>query len=345
MHIRVKVAVVILNWNGRNLLEKFLPGVIRNSAGEAAVYVADNCSTDDSVAYLKNNFPDTGLILLEKNHGFAGGYNECLKNIDASYFILLNSDVEVTPGWITPVIEMMEKDHSIGACQPKILSHAQRDYFEYAGAAGGYLDYYGYPFCRGRIFTSIEKDTGQYDDVQQVFWASGACMFIRASVFKDLKGFDDTFFAHMEEIDLCWRIQRNGFKVMYHPGSVVYHVGGGTLPKSNPRKTYLNFRNNMLMLHKNLPSSRLFPVLVWRLLLDGIAGIKFLISESPADCFAVVKAHFYFYTHLFARIRIRKVSQPVKASPVSGIYKGFLVYDYFIGRIRKFGSLHKNRFL
>lgn len=342
----VKTAVVILNWNGKTLLEKFLPGVVNLSLDDADIYVADNCSSDGSVEFIKKNFPQVRLIINDKNYGFAGGYNICLKEIDAPYYILLNSDIEVTEGWIKPVISMMESDPTIAAAQPKIRAFGQRDYFEYAGASGGYIDHYGYPFCRGRIFNSLEKDEAQYNHAEQVFWASGACLFVRAEAFKLVNGFDETFFAHMEEIDLCWRLQRYGFKIMVQPASTVYHVGGGTLAKSNPRKTYLNFRNNLLMLHKNLPGSRLFSVILYRLFLDGIAAVKFLFSDSPADFTAVLKAHFYFYRHFISRLAIRKNAKPKsKDYSVSGVYCRNLVFEYFIRHKKKFTDLDKSKFI
>jgi len=287
----MKIAVVILNWNGKNFLRKFLPSVIRNS-GEAEIIVADNASTDDTIEMLGREFPGVTQIMNKKNFGFAGGYNEALKNIEADYFILLNSDVEVTPGWIMPVIDMMERDVSIAAAQPKILSHADPSSFEYAGAAGGFIDKYGYPFCRGRIFDSIEKDNGQYDDARRIFWATGACMFVRSSAFREAKGFDETFFAHMEEIDLCWRLQKAGGTIWYCPQSSVNHVGGGTLHKSNPHKTYLNFRNNLLMLYKNLAPKEFKKVYRFRMTFDFLAAVKFFAGTGNlADTRAVWRAH------------------------------------------------------
>ncbi len=273
----MKVAVVILNWNGQNFLRQFLPSVIEHS-GDAEIIVADNASTDDSLEVLTKEFPQVKQIINNSNLGFAGGYNEALKKVTADYFILLNSDVEVSANWISPVIEIMENDKTMAACQPKILSFADKTSFEYAGAGGGFIDKYGYPFCRGRIFNSLEKDNGQYNDLRRIFWASGACMFVRSSAFTKVNGFDENFFAHMEEIDLCWRIQKAGFTVWYCPNSTVYHVGGGTLLKTNPRKTYLNFRNNLFMLHKNCSSSEFKKVFRVRIILDVIAAVKFLIN-------------------------------------------------------------------
>lgn len=246
-----KTAVVILNWNGRKFLKKFLPDVIKFSKKDAEVIVADNASTDDSVAVLKADFPEIRIIENKSNGGFAKGYNQALKLIDAEYYILLNSDIEVTENWINPVIELMESDKNIAACQPKIRSYHEKEKFEYAGAAGGFIDKFGYPFCRGRIFQSLEEDKGQYDDTVEIFWATGAALFIRAELYHKLGGMDDDFFAHMEEIDLCWRLKNEGYKIMYCPKSTVYHVGGGTLPTSSSWKTYLNFRNNFFLIYKN----------------------------------------------------------------------------------------------
>jgi GT2 family glycosyltransferase len=287
-------AVVILNYNGLGFLKQFLPNVIENSP-EADVIIIDNCSTDHSLSFLKENFPQTQVICNEKNYGFAGGYNHGLAQIQHENLVLLNSDVEVTPNWLTPILKRAAENPSIAAIQPKLLDFNKREYFEYAGAAGGFLDKFGYAFCKGRIFDSLEKDLGQYQTPVDIFWATGASFFIKAKVFKDLGGFDERFFAHMEEIDLCWRIHNAGFTIQYEPSSVVYHVGGGTLNKTNPFKTYLNFRNNLAMLYKNLPSNKLFPVIFTRLILDGISSLKFLKDGNVKDFFAVAKAHFGFY--------------------------------------------------
>ncbi len=335
-----KTAVVILSWNGRKFLEQFLPDVIRFSQDEAEIIIADNASTDDSIEYLQLNFPQIRVIKIEKNAGYAGGYNIALKQIEAEYYVLLNSDVEVTEGWIKPVIEMMNKDSSLAACQPKIRSFYNKEYFEYAGAAGGYIDSLGYPFCRGRIFDTLEKDTGQYDDAVEVFWATGACMFVRSKVFHELGGFDETFFAHMEEIDLCWRMQSRDYKLMYCPTSVVYHVGGGTLPKNNPRKTYLNFRNNLLMIFKNVPGYKLFWIFLARFSLDGIAAIKFLFANHIHDFTAVIKAHFYFYMHLRYVFRKRRETQRGATNKVTkNVFRGSIVLKYYLGGKRKFTDL------
>jgi GT2 family glycosyltransferase len=303
----MKIAVVILNWNGSKLLGQFLPSVIRYSP-EATIYVADNASTDDSVDFVKTHFPSIQIIQNKANFGFAQGYNEALKNVDASIFALVNSDVEVTQNWLLPIIAAFEKEQQVAIIQPKILDFKNKDYFEYAGAAGGFIDKYGYPFCRGRIFETVEKDFHQYDDDCNIFWASGACFFIRSSVFNTLRGFDADFFAHQEEIDLCWRAFNKGHRVAYVSKSVVYHVGGATLQLGNPRKTFLNFRNSLLMLTKNLPKSQLYKVLFMRLLLDGIAGIQFILKGKLSHCVAIFKAHFSFYAAFPKNFRKRDVA-------------------------------------
>jgi len=290
-----RIAVVILNWNGKNFLEKFLPAVVSYSSDIAEIIVADNDSTDDSVAFLQANFPEVRIVGLDKNYGFAGGYNKALKQIKAEYYLLLNSDVEITENWLQPMLNLLDTDNKIVACQPKIKDFKNKDYFEYAGAAGGFMDRLGYPLCRGRIFDELEKDTGQYNDVVEVFWASGACLFIRSKEYHEFGGLDEFFFAHMEEIDLCWRLKNAGYKIMYCPDSTVYHVGGGTLNKIKPQKTFLNFRNSLLALHKNLPKNKRFIVILQRLLLDGLAGFKFLFSGKPNHAWAIIRAHFSFY--------------------------------------------------
>ena len=286
-----KVAVVILNWNGRKMLEKYLLSVVNFSKGEATVYVADNASTDDSMDFLKKNYPDVKTILLEKNWGFAGGYNKALAQIEAEYYVLLNSDIEVTHHWLTPLIEFMDNHPDTAACQPKLLSDNNRDAFEYAGAAGGFIDRLGYPFCRGRVFDTVEDDNGQYDYPLEVLWATGACLFIRANDYWECGGLDERFFAHNEEIDLCWRLRIKGRKIYCLPESAVYHLGGGTLPKGNPRKTFLNFRNNLTMLYKNLPDEELASVMRWRWLLDYVAALQTLVfNRNWGDCKAIYQA-------------------------------------------------------
>jgi len=290
----MKIAVVILNWNGEKLLEQFLPSVLHYSP-EASIYVADNASTDTSVTFVKSNFPTVQIIENKENLGFAGGYNQALKQVEADIYALVNSDIEVTENWLKPILETFENETKTAIIQPKILDFKNKKYFEYAGAAGGFIDKYGYPFCRGRIFETIEKDNGQYDDDCELLWASGACFFIRSEVYKELQGFDSDFFAHQEEIDLCWRAFNKGYTIKYNHNSEVYHVGGATLEHTNPRKTYLNFRNSLVMLTKNLPKSSLFTILLVRLILDGVAAIRFILQGNFLHCWAVLQAHFSFY--------------------------------------------------
>ncbi len=328
----MKTAVVILNWNGKHMLERFLPSVTAHTTGDAEVVIADNGSTDDSLAFLHDQYPTLRVIPLDKNYGFAEGYNRALAQIDADYYVLLNDDVEVTPNWIEPVIAQMRQNPQTAICQPKLLMYDQRDTFEYAGGAGGFIDKYGYPFCRGRIFTTLEQDHGQYDDAREIFWASGAAMFVRADVWKELGGLDGEFFAHMEEIDFCWRAKNAGYRVEYCPQSVVYHVGGGTLPKSNPRKTYLNFRNNMALLYKNLPQRRLAWVMVLRVVLDYVAAFKFLLERKPQEFWAVARAHKAFYRWLpQLKKRRRRDSKPVSCT-----LNSLLLIHYYLLRKKRF---------
>lgn len=285
----MKLAVVILNYNGASMLSRFLPSVLKYSPG-AEIVVADNASTDDSVAVLAAGFPAVRLIRLDRNYGFADGYNMALEQVDAEYCLLLNSDVEVTEGWLAPLLSFMESNPGAVACQPKILAYNNKTQFEYAGAAGGFIDRYGYPYCRGRLFDTVEEDNGQYNDVCRVFWATGAAMMVRSDAFRKAGGFDGRFFAHMEEIDLCWRMLARGGEIYVVPQSMVYHVGGATLKKSNPRKTFLNFRNNLLMLYKNLPVGELRGVMRVRALLDYVAALKFLLTGAWGDFKAVLRA-------------------------------------------------------
>jgi GT2 family glycosyltransferase len=327
-----KTAVVILNWNGKSFLEKFLPTVFTNSAS-ATIIVADNNSTDDSIAFLKSKYPSIRIIEIPENGGYSKGYNIALKQVEAEYYILLNSDIEVTPDWIEPVIKIMDADKSIAACQPKILDFNKREFFEYAGAAGGFIDHFGYPYCRGRLFNTLEKDNGQYNDNREIFWATGACMFVRAKDFHSIGGFDDDFFAHLEEIDLCWRLKSAGHKIYYCGESKIYHVGGGTLNKINPRKTFLNFRNSLFMLYKNLKPGKLFLLLYIRLKLDGVAGIKFLLEGSGKHTWAVVKAHASFYFNLSQLNKKRK--QTIHRNlDFKEVYKGSIVWEYFVKKKR-----------
>ena len=292
---KIKTAVIILNWNGKAWLEKFLP-TLQEYSQEATIFVADNASTDDSVDYVKINFPTVKIIINASNGGYAKGYNDVLKHIDSEYFVLINSDIEVTAGWLSPIIALMDNDKQIAACQPKILDYNNKNNFEYAGASGGFIDNLGYPFCRGRIFDSVEEDKGQYNDAIEVFWATGACLFVRAVHYNEVGGLDEDFFAHQEEIDMCWRLKNKRYKIMVEPKSVVYHVGGGTLNAGSPFKTHLNFRNNLFMLFKNLPTSSLFTIIPMRLVLDGVAALTFLNKEKGLEhVLAIAKAHFSFY--------------------------------------------------
>ena len=336
-----KVAVVILNYNGQSFLEEFLPTVIEHSQDVADIIVADNASTDNSVAFMREAFPNIRLILNDSNGGFSTGYNLALRQVEAEYYCLLNSDIEVTPHWIEPVVALMDSDPTIAACQPKILSYHNKDMFEYAGAGGGFIDRYGYPFCRGRVFQHLEHDLGQYDDVKEVFWATGACMFVRSDVYHHYGGLDDTFFAHMEEIDFCWRVKNEGYKVMYCPQSKVYHIGGGTLPKSSARKTYLNFRNNLSLLMKNLPGRAVFGTIAYRILLDWVAGIKFLAQGSLPDLWAVTRAHLSFYRHLPA---LRQKRKTLKHTKVSQVYQKNIVFKHFLGNKKLYTELNEKDF-
>lgn len=322
-----KIAIVILNWNGVKLLEQFLPSVIQFSQG-AQIYVADNASTDESVAFVQKNFPTVTLIKNSGNHGFAKGYNDALKGVEAEYYALVNSDIEVTENWLQPILDTFETEKQTVIVQPKILDFKNKAYFEYAGAAGGFIDKYGFPFCRGRIFDTIEKDNGQYDDPYEIFWASGACFFIRKKTYHELGGFDETFFAHQEEIDLCWRAQNEGYLIKYNPKSVVYHVGGATLNQENPRKTFLNFRNSLFMLVKNLPKKNLFFVIFFRMVLDGIAGIRFLMQGKFRHTLAILKAHLHFYLNSLKYLSKRSDLQIQKYYKTKSI-----VYTYYIKKL------------
>lgn len=332
------VAIVILNYNGSNYLRRFLPSVFTTSYNNKRIIVADNASTDDSIELLKEQFPLCELILLDQNYGFAGGYNKALQQVKSDYYILLNSDVEVDVAWIEPVIELMENDTNIAACQPKILSYHQKTHFEYAGAAGGWIDYLGYPFSRGRVFDYCEIDEGQYNDNQAIFWASGAAMFVRSEIFHTCKGFDDWFFAHMEEIDLCWRMQRAGYKIMACPKSVVYHMGGGTLPQGNKRKVYLNFRNNLVMLSKNLPLFEKLWKLPFRFLLDALFAWKNLLTGYPQSFIAILKAHISVIRWwLRKKEKNHLAKKPMKA--LTGVYLKSLIVAHFIKKKNRFSEI------
>lgn len=334
-----KVAVVILNYNTREFLEKFLPSVCLSDYVNLEIIVADNASTDDSVEFTKANFPQVKIISLDTNFGFTGGYNRALKGLEADYYILLNSDVEVDPNWIKPMVELAEKHPEIAAIQPKLLAWHDKAAFEYAGASGGYIDRYGFPFCRGRIFDSLEKDNLQYENAASVFWASGAALFIRSKVYHETGGLDEDFFAHMEEIDLCWRLKNAGHQVWICPQSKVYHVGGGTLQKTNPRKTYYNFRNGLILLLKNLPSGKVLPVILMRLLLDHVAAYRFLFQGKFADFKAIAAAHRHFILRLSYWKKKRKIVNGNKAFFGPEVLRGSIVWKHFVKKILRFSDL------
>lgn len=336
-----KVAVVILNYNGAQFLEQFLPAVVAHSQ-EADIIIADNASTDNSISLLKKSYPSLKLIVLQENLGYAGGYNEALSNLDHEYCVLLNSDIEVTPGWIAPIISYMDAHANVAACQPKILDFNAKDKFEYAGASGGFLDQMGYPYCRGRVFDTLEADLGQYDDIVATHWATGACMFVRTSAFKAAGGFDTDFFAHMEEIDLCWRFRLMGLSLYCIPQSQVFHVGGGTLNKINPRKTYLNFRNNLSMLFKNEPVLALLWKMPLKFGLDWAAALKFLLSQSWGHCWAVFRAQVDFILLIPKNLKKRKAIERNQNQSLqnSGI---LLPYQYFTKGKKTFAQLHQNQ--
>lgn len=339
-----RLAIVILNFNGQKFLAQFLPSVLQHADGHR-VYVADNASTDGSVAFLKANFPTIRVIELTRNSGYAGGYNEALYQIrkqygGATYYALVNSDIEPTPNWIAPIIRLMDRHARIAACQPRIRDYARPEYFEHAGAAGGFMDYLGYVFCRGRVFATFETDHGQYNDNRRVFWATGACLVVRADVFHQSGGFDADFFAHMEEIDWCWRIQRLGYEAWTCGESVVYHVGGGTLPKVNPHKTYLNYRNSLFMLYKNLPSRWLWAKIMYRLVLDGLSSALFIKQGQFADVWAIIRAHFAFYAHLPKLRRQRHLLRPQQQFSELPIVQKSIVWQYFVKGKKTFSEMN-----
>ncbi len=333
--IKNSISVVILNWNGLHFLENFLPSVVKFSQG-AEIIIADNSSTDKSVEFLKKEYPQVRIIQFETNHGFCKGYNLALRQIDSEYYVLLNSDVEVTENWLSPLIREAEKDQTVAVVQPKIKWYAQKDYFEYAGAAGGFIDKYGYPLCRGRVFNELEKDISQYEESSEIFWASGACFFIRSELYHKFGGLDEHFFAHMEEIDLCWTLLNHEYKIIYTPESTVYHVGGGTLPKSNPRKTYLNFRNGLFLMYKNLPDEIRSKRIFVRMFLDGLAAISFLLKFKFADFAAVVRAHVHYYQKRSELIVSDRRVNPLK---FNGYYNSSVVIDYFLRKKKKWSDL------
>lgn len=340
----VKTAIVILNWNGIRYLKMFLNKVIDNSLNaETEIYVADNGSTDGSVGWITANHREVKIIRLNKNHGFAEGYNLALEQIEARYFVLLNSDIEVSPHWLNPLISFLENNPDVASCQPKILSYNHRDHFEYAGAGGGFIDKYGYPLCRGRMFYKTERDEGQYDNEEDIFWSTGACMAVSSEAWKKCGGFDPSFFAHMEEIDLCWRFHRSGYRVSFIPESKIYHVGGGTLSYSSPFKTYLNFRNSLFMLYKNLPDKKLKKIIFLRKILDGIAALFFLFKGQFSSVKAVWNAHIDFYKNSGQlRTRRQEVLKLGSNEPAGLILNKSIVFEFYIRRHKTFNSLKIN---
>ncbi|MCS7229393.1 MAG: glycosyltransferase family 2 protein [Candidatus Kryptonium sp.] len=337
-----KVSVIILNWNTKHFLAEFLPTVIQTNYPNLEVIVADNGSTDGSANFVKENFKNVKLITFDKNYGFCGGYNRAVKFASGEYVVLLNSDIEVTPNWLNPIINFMEENKDVFACQPKLLSYFERNRFEYAGASGGFIDKLGYPFCRGRIFNYCEEDLGQYDEIKQVFWATGACMVIRKKFLDEIGFLDEDFFAHMEEIDLCWRANLHGYKIFCIPQSVVYHVGGGTLPKTNPKKTFFNYRNSLIMLEKNLALIELLFVIPLRLLFDILSAFVFLFKGNFGDFIAVFKAHldFWLKQHKWIKKRIEN-RKNIKMRKIDNnlIFKGSIVIEHFVLGKKRFSEL------
>ena len=340
--MRPTIAIVILNYNGRRYLEQFLPFVTANVCPGGEVIVADNGSTDDSLAFIEAHYPGLRVIVLDRNYGFAGGYNMALQQVQSDYYVLLNSDVEVTPGWMEPIVGLMESDATIGACQPKIRMYADREFFEYAGAAGGWLDYLGYPFARGRIFDVCEKDEGQYNETVPIFWASGAALFIRSKLWHELGGLENFFFAHQEEIDLCWRMQLAGYRVYCCPQSVVFHVGGGTLPKGNERKVFLNFRNNLIMMAKCLPAEQWLWKIPVRFLLDSVSAWKSLFAGEAVYFWAILEAHLAFFKWLVVSRR-KSLFPPKKRGKLLGWYTGSVVWQYFVKGKKTFAEIVKDK--
>ncbi|MDQ3072105.1 MAG: glycosyltransferase family 2 protein [Bacteroidota bacterium] len=337
---RQKLAIVVLSYNGKSLLEKFLPPIIATCPDYGAVYVVDNASTDGTEEFIKSKFPSVSLVRLEVNKGFTNGYVESLPMIEAEYYALVSSDVEVSPGWVEPVIGLMDSDPETGICQPKIKSYNQKTHFEYSGAAGAFIDSFGYPFCRGRLFFTIEEDTGQYDDVREVFWCSGACMFIRADLYHEVGGFDNDYYAHMEDIDLSWRVKNYGYKVMVCPQSVVYHVGGHIISYGSPAKVFRNYKNGLIMMLKNMPASQVWWKIPFRISMDMVAGTRALVKGNPKELGAIFKAHLEFAKGLPQWVHKRKTAKKqLKAPNHEGIYPGSVVADYFLKGKRKFSDL------
>ncbi len=341
-----KLSIVILNWNGISFLKTFLPEVVKTAAiPNVEVVVADNGSTDESVQWIKENLQEVKVIEFDTNYGFTGGYNRALKRIDSEYYLILNSDVKPTEEWLQPLIAEMDSDQNIAACMPKTLAFHSPTHFEYAGAAGGYIDRFGFPFCRGRILSHVEEDKGQYNDTGDIFWATGACMMVRASAYHEVGGFDEFFFAHMEEIDLCWRFKNMGYRITFIPNSTVYHVGGGTLPNNNPRKLFLNYRNNLILLVKNLPSGMLLTTLFFRLIMDMAAAFVFLLSGKWRFAMAVIKAYWAFYNKSLHYKKLRKqLEHPSRNTLHKEIYRGSIIYDFFVKRKKTFSAINFNKY-
>ena len=331
----MKIAIIILNWNGQKLLAKFLPSVVNFSSQKADIYIADNASTDGSIAYVQEFFPAIKIVENATNGGYAKGYNDALQMIQADIYCLLNSDVEVTENWLDPILKVFKADEKTAIIQPKLLDFKDKTKFEYAGAGGGFVELYGYPFCRGRIFNHLETDQGQFNDETDIFWASGACLFIRSKIYHQLEGFDEDYFAHQEEIDLCWRTQNIGYKVKYVGTAAVYHVGGATLQETNPQKTYLNFRNSLLNVVKNVPKKWLLFVVFSRLLLDGVAGVKFMIELRPIHTWAILKAHLSFYKNFYKFLKKRK---KLSKKPAYNLYTS-IVWQHFALKRKVFNDL------
>ena len=331
----MKIAIVILNWNGKQLLEQFLPSIVNFSKNKADIYVADNASTDDSIDFARKNFPSVKIIKNTVNGGYAKGYNDALQKIEATIYCLINSDVEVTKNWLTPIINEFKNDERTAIIQPKILDFKDKTKFEYAGAGGGFIDLFGYPYCRGRVFNHLETDNNQFNDVADIFWASGACFFIRSKVYHQINGFDEDYFAHQEEIDLCWRTQNIGYNIKYVGTSTVYHIGGATLQETNPHKTYLNFRNSLLNVVKNVPKKWFLFVVFSRLILDGIAGLKFILELRPIHTWSILKAHLSFYKNFFKFLKKRKVL--IKKQNYN--LHTSVVWQYFVLGRKKFNNL------
>jgi GT2 family glycosyltransferase len=330
-----KLAIVILNWNGQKFLSQFLPALVQYSPEYAEIIIADNASTDHSIAFLSTNFPNIRIIQNNENGGFSKGYNDALSQVDAEYYCLLNSDVDATEHWVEPVISLLDNNPDVAVVQPKLLSYKNKQQFEYAGACGGFIDYLGYPFCRGRVFEYLETDTGQYNDAIEVFWATGAALFVRSKVFHTLNGLDELFFAHMEEIDFCWRVKNAGHKIMVEPKSVIYHVGGGTLPKNVSKKTYLNFRNNLFLLLKNLPKNKLLPVFLLRFPLDAIAAIFFLFQGHFKDTTAVFRAQLSFLRQY--RI-VKRKRDNINENVYKQTYQQSIVFQHYIKKKKQFNG-------